>query len=245
MIHQRGYSPILIILGSVILLGVIGGVYVLRMQSPKSSQVTQQANQLANQSQLNKLDAQQSATPEVAKDATNWVTYTNTKFLYELKYPSVVEPIVVQENLEETANLRLNDMSRKIQVLPPNGSPAYNVTPHFFIEAYELKKYEKDYPVFKLELKEFAEKLWLQNKNHVNPNFPNRKISDLSQITIDNKQAYTFTLDGDFDSDTADYVLDFPSKYILFEYKGTKYIVRLPVDDKIFDQVLSTFKFKV
>lgn len=237
--NQKGFSPILIILLIVIGFGVIGVAYVIGLLSSKSPQVAPQTKP----SPLNIINGQPQTNPKTMSDTTNWVTYTNTKFRYNLKYPVGIEPIVLQENLEEATKLRLNDLSRKIQVLPPNGSPAYSVSPYLFVEAYKLKEDEKDYPIFMLELKDFAEKIWLQNKNHVNPNFPNRKISDLSQTTLANQQAYTFTLDGDFESNIEDYVLDFPSKYIFSEYKGTKYIVRLPVDDKIFDQVLSTFKF--
>ncbi len=83
--NQKGFAPILIILGIVLLLGVAGGVYYYIQQVPKYGMgFVPSPPEVIRQ--------RQTSTPSSTIDETaNWKTYTNKRVGFEIKYPPDVD----------------------------------------------------------------------------------------------------------------------------------------------------------
>ncbi len=75
MSSQKGFAPVLVILGLVVILGIAGGAYYLGTIKNKS------------QPQNPTVTSQTPSSP-IPNETTNWKTYTNIKSGFSFKYPS-------------------------------------------------------------------------------------------------------------------------------------------------------------
>ncbi|MDD2822705.1 MAG: hypothetical protein PHQ59_01355 [Candidatus Daviesbacteria bacterium] len=74
MLKEKGFAPIIIILGIVLFLGIVGGVYYFSKNS--SSAIKNNPVNTPTPTATLKVD-----------ETTNWKTYTNTEYGYSIKYP--------------------------------------------------------------------------------------------------------------------------------------------------------------
>src|SRR5260221_2136729 len=87
MLTERGFTPLVIILGLVFILGIAGGVYYLGTQ--KQTQPQMQSNPATTALPTLKRGQSQDLASTSAIDSTaNWKAYTNTQYGFSVKYPS-------------------------------------------------------------------------------------------------------------------------------------------------------------
>ena len=97
-----------------------------------------------------------------------------------------------------------------------------------------------------IPLNDFAEKVWIHNKENDNPNIsPNRKISDLQNTTVGDKPAYQFSLTEIYNNGFSEgQVLKEEYTYILTEHNAKKFEIFFPKSEESAAQaILATLKF--
>lgn len=86
--NQRGFTPLFIILGIALVIGIAGGAYYLgKTQIPKQQSqnpvVNSQTPQPTTISQTTSIPS-----PTLSDETANWKTYTNTKCKYSIAFPN-------------------------------------------------------------------------------------------------------------------------------------------------------------
>ena len=105
MSNQRGYSPIFIIAGLVILLAIIGGVYYQK---------------LSNNSKLSdKVNQSQSKSIPVSIPTPNWKIYKNESLGFSINYPEELKYVKEDEMEVSFANLD-EETIKSFSTSPPN-----------------------------------------------------------------------------------------------------------------------------
>ena len=167
-----------------------------------------------------------------------WKTFTS-KFGYILKYPPNFQTYsdnmgALPENAHDVhvcvEESQCNqDTSIQIQVRHPG----------------EWVKYPDVAAVLKLNLADYAYRIWALNKNDPNPYKPkDKQVGELRQTTISGQPAYQFTLNGSYaDISGGGDLLNQEFLYTLLSNNGYKYLLRFPSSNKDLGQILSTFRF--
>lgn len=97
--NQKGFAPILIILGIVLLLGAVGGAYYFGQSSVKPSTSVSQTPVSNSQTSISPTQSPAKTTisptptsvPTVVDETVSWKTYVNTKYGFSFKYPQGFE----------------------------------------------------------------------------------------------------------------------------------------------------------
>lgn len=79
--NQKGFAPILIALGIILILGIVGGTYYL------GTLKNQQAVSFGNKPQSQNPGVTSQTPQPTPNETANWKTYTDTKYGFSLKYP--------------------------------------------------------------------------------------------------------------------------------------------------------------
>jgi hypothetical protein len=186
-------------------------------------------------SMLATYQTQASPIPTATADPTaGWKTYTNTKYLYSLKYP---DNFTVGQN---GVNSPTPETVEDIVVYNPNS------------------KTPLDGPAFSVSVMKREETLQARAQTHfdristykLTPNaaFPSYKsnsiVSTFTKTTFLNKEAFTYTITGSYYDDGAAEAISAPMerKYLWVDDGKNYLLVRSDTDSQI-NQILSTFKF--
>ncbi len=94
---QRGSIPLYIFLGTVILLGLVGGSYYLGKNSQTNTQLQVSKDQV---------QAQPTVVPTVNPTA-NWKVYSNKKYGYSVRYPNNLEAREVETSYDQYVEFTL------------------------------------------------------------------------------------------------------------------------------------------
>src|SRR5258708_10577734 len=97
MLNQKGFAPLIIILGLVLVLGLIAGAYYLGKGGTQQTTNTTSVPAYSSQPSTNlpSSNAISQATP-TSDPTSNWKTFTNTVYFYTLKYPQNYLPLTVR-----------------------------------------------------------------------------------------------------------------------------------------------------
>ncbi|MEK7501021.1 MAG: hypothetical protein AAB642_02765 [Patescibacteria group bacterium] len=212
--HQKGFIKIIVVI-LIILLAAAGYLYL------KNSEVITNIFQ------------------KKSDETAGWKTYRNEKYGYSFMYPP---ESVVDINGIPIPGGALSQTDLPIYVSNPEepGVALFNLEfdgPSFLSGSRFHSEYTK------LSLEGFAKKIWQANKDSKNPNFPNKKISDITRTKVAGKNAYQFTLDSVFDIEGNGYILDIPHKYLFIENAGHKFMISIPLDEFDSEKILNTLRF--
>lgn len=158
--------------------------------------------------------------------------YKNTKFNYSFKY-NINSTIYLQEmgnsKKEESSNVSLNIYNTKGELSVIVMEP---VTQN--LQDLDSVEYNK---LLNLDLKSFAEHFYdIENKVQ-NPNYPNRKISELKQENIFGKEVYSFVINDNI----PDFYGGVDHKYIYLNNKNYKMIIKYPLMQNEYKKILDSF----
>lgn len=167
------------------------------------------------------------ATTSVAGDAIIWQKYNNTTYHYSLNYPSSsrVQPIQEMETATATESSAIEISVPGVQIIIWR---KYN--------GLEPQTIERN-RIISLDLKSFSDILHQKEVADKNPNFPNKKVEDITETTFAGEKAYTYLVTG-----SANGYGD--NNYHLFtEHEGIKFEIIYPFDNKISERMLESFRF--
>lgn len=108
---QKGFAPILILVGFLMLIGAVGGAYYLGM---KASQDSHQQNPVITSDSYPQASASASVapTPTPADETANWKTYTHATEGYLIKYPPTWSVIDTDSQNPSNTSVTINSNER-------------------------------------------------------------------------------------------------------------------------------------
>ncbi len=126
MQKQKGFAPIIILVGVLVIAVVVGGVYFLGKQAtPKTSQSLQPTTQPTIQPTTVPpiLTPNVNSAPTGAEEAADWKTYTNTKYGFSFQYPSDSDWVFIEHGgpdvwVSAKCNQCLNQTVDYFEVMP-------------------------------------------------------------------------------------------------------------------------------
>lgn len=173
------------------------------------------------------------------KDPTaNWKTYTNSKYEYSLKYP---DSLVVK-----TGGYGLTSVDEESRIIVGDKEIKDYYEGRLTVRAQNQTTCQNDVQELKLlkgDLKSFAEWRWKLNKEDKNSNTSNKTVGELTETTIDGQKAYQFTINRSWVDDCGGESMDKDGLVVFVENKGVFFTIRTPLGSKLYQQILSTFKF--
>lgn len=164
-----------------------------------------------------------------------WVDYINTKYGYALKHPKDVYVQRVSDMdlaiIEESPSVEMGergtaDVGIRITVWEPY---AYQATDKAALEYNRIAR---------LDLKSFSQTLRNQFEDDKNQNFPNKKISELEEVTFGGHEAHAATVSGYTDGLTGD-----TFKYIYVNSGANNMVIQYSLKGDLSKQIIDTFKF--
>ena len=171
-----------------------------------------------------------------------WQTYTNSKYGYSFKHPATSVAVVPEPSpfsVEESDSVAVYRSKEQSGIA-------------LFIEVRE--PFRQNFPgademnrVRALQLKDYANHIWENNKYDANPNIFNKQTSDLEEFTLDGNSAYKFTLTESYHGDDVmgGYSLgDEKFTYIITSRGDIKYQIWFPSNDSLWATVISTWNIK-
>jgi hypothetical protein len=179
-------------------------------------------------------------------DKATWQTYTNERYEYSFRYPldregHVQIPGPSADELENSSSISFWNE-------PSGGFPYDNSSFHVELRNLPTQKNqitEEMFQVWGLPLKEYAQKIWQDNKDSALTR-PAKQVGDLVEFKLDGQTAYKFSLTDSYVSDdiAGGYSLgvDRETLFIATAYKDNKYLISTN-NDKLGNEILSTFKF--
>jgi hypothetical protein len=164
-------------------------------------------------------------------DTSDWQTYRNKKYEFEIKYPKEGEiktyPTIQVEESPSIAIYINNVQKVFIDVYNPQSTSANKDL------AQEVRKIKN------MELKEYVVYLWNLNKNDESQS---KSISELKKIELGGFTAYQFSITGGFKSESGSILLREKTNFTYLMNKGKKFIIESE-DDNTSDKIVSFFKF--
>jgi hypothetical protein len=187
------------------------------------------------QAQVNNGQNQTNQNPQQT-NTTNWKVYSNTQYRYSFKYPNESSWSVT---IPGPSNLSLE---KSTEVVVSSGS---NLV--FYVDARDTSLISsqniapKMAQVWRLSLKDYAQKIWQDNKDSVKSS--TKQVSNLEEINLDGKKAYRFILTESYVSDDIDggYSLSGKNVYVVAENNGVKLLIHYP-ESSMGNSIFSTFK---
>lgn len=177
--------------------------------------------------------------PAASQD--DWKTFTNTTYSYNIKYPLEV---TVQSGSQQTEA----EKASAIEIVTNLGKPAYQIATIQIVKP-EIERDPKVFlgqsPIPKmsdLTLKDFTEKLWTINKDSIEQ-YPGKTVSSLDETNINGYKGYAFTVAVEYDHPSGGGETLGEERFSYIEKDGEIYIFRAPTNNKILNEVISTFKF--
>lgn len=221
--EQAGFTPILVLVGILVLITVTGGAFYLgnSLQKPIQSQNPVSTSAIPNPSPVAISQTPQpthsplpTQTAIPTNETANWKTYTNTKLGFSFKYPPEAS---VTESKPGEIHVRYTEQCFACQV-----NPGYGVS--FDIKNLNLKN-----------LKEVVEEEFERDKDSW------RNLSSLSEIKVGSYSGYTYSIKSKVETKRIYLSHTTDDTYIQISY-GSQY-GNDKGDQKKIDQILSTFKF--
>ncbi len=162
----------------------------------------------------------------------NWLTYTNTKYSYALQYQKngIIQPLAEEERLpiEESGavGISIPGLAGGIEIIA--------LVPYYGTSTPSNPFNES----VKGDLLTFAQVSRQKFVDDKNPNFPNKKIGDLEEITFAGHKAYAATVTGYTDSHGSD-----TFRYIYVENGNYKFVIQYSLKGNLSKQIIDTFTF--
>jgi hypothetical protein len=171
------------------------------------------------------------AKEDIAVDTSDWKLYENKKYKYSLMYPPASE-IVSGEYATNPDVAFLVSFS----IFDVSFDEKYGYSSHwegFDIEVQIPELIPEEYSKYiNFDLKDFAHKIWESNKNDKK----NKQIGDLTEVVVDGKKAYQFTLTESFSS-IGEYL------YTITNDGTYNYIIKSTSSSPYLKKVLESFHF--
>lgn len=180
-----------------------------------------------------------------ALDEKGWVAYENTKFHYEINYPTSgsVARIIEEEPVSEKESMEVkvggDGYSIIIKVNPAQLPEYASSTPDY---AHIVRLSPKAFAEYGLQ----AEADYLRN----NPTPYNNKLqpSGLLTAVIGGRTAYGFRINGfsevwplgGFEGPALDAINNY---FVVADGEGNKFVIAYPADDPISQQIVDSFRF--
>ncbi len=92
-----------------------------------------------------------------------------------------------------------------------------------------------------VSLSDYARNIWSMNRNDKNPNFSEKRVSDLQQTMIKGRVAYTFTVTHSFEWNYGAYILDEQTTYVITANQNNQiFVIHYPTKNATSSIILST-----
>ena len=183
-----------------------------------------------------------------------WDTYTNTLYKYSFKYPSEMD--ISAWGAKGYHHETTKSEHPVVEVIVPQNF--YDGGLGYVGDLVEIDVLDKQSPrvngltdIINLSLKDFVNEVWLKNKQTEGFSDdvkcrPDKNVSNVIVGNLDNTEAHQFSMIGhytkfEYDSE---FILEEENHHLFIENPdGIKMIIKLPVDQQLSYQILSTFKF--
>lgn len=222
MNKQKGLAPLII----VILIALAVGGYLIYQKQLKSV-----------------LISQPTFTPVASPVASNsaetahWKVFNSKRYQYSFQYPASMEVI--------NGGMGLRDITEESRVLvdyPGIKNNSYS-GPWSIVAEDQDTTCPKGKTNISAGLQAFADRKWQLNKNDNNPYTTNKKVGDLTETIIAGQRAYQFLIGGSWVSECEGLSLNAEQFVVFTEKNGVMYTIMFPKENRIYSQILSTFKF--
>ncbi len=158
------------------------------------------------------------SSPEQDPMSVEWKVYENTAYRYRLKYP-----VTMSVGLAQEMDPSSEQKSRWIQV---TGSGVY-------VEVF-TEKVSSD---SQAEIRSFAEKARQKERSDVNENYPEKKVSDLQEVSFAQQQVFVYTVTGSGDGYGHN-----SHKYLYLGHQGSVIVVHYPINENLSQAIIDTFE---
>lgn len=164
-----------------------------------------------------------------------WKVYVNTKYGYTLQYPESVYLQVTQDmdpfSVEESASIEMGvrgtaDVGIQITAWAPY---TYQTTDKTALEYNRIAR---------LDLKSFSETLRQKEIDDKNPNFPEKRVSALEEISLAGHRAYSVIVSGYTDGRGSD-----TFKYIYINNGTNNLVIQYSLKGDLSKEIINSFKF--
>lgn len=179
-------------------------------------------------------------------DTSNWKTYTNTIYGYELKYPADMKV----DYVGEYATIPV-EQSDDPMIYFPGGPTEFGVTAYLSDTSHNSPAIRERNNLITLPLPQFSEEIRQMQVNDKNIHVLNKQIGELKEITFVGQKAYSFTLTESFSRGlSGGYALGLEGShafnFIFVENKnGIKLMIRYPLGDAIAERIKDSFKLTI
>jgi hypothetical protein len=156
---------------------------------------------------------------------SDWKIFTNARFGYKFNYPPSANALP--------------------EILEPRKEGAFYIddnvttlTQPSDVVLFQVVSLEDE-----LSTKEYAEKVWIMNKEDSNQNIKEKTVGDMTILIVNGIETYQFTVSGSFKWDDGGYVLDQENVYVYVGTNGKVYQIRFPTENQeVSQKILSTFE---
>lgn len=165
---------------------------------------------------------------------TTWESYVNVKYGYTLEHPreAHLQPVYEEErsSVEESSSVEMGvrggvpSVGIRITVWAPY---AYQTSDPAALEYNRITR---------LDLKSFAGTQIQKFIDEKNPNFPNKKIEALEEITFAENKAYAAIVTGYMDGHGSD-----TFRYIYLSHNNNKIVIQYSLEGDLSKQIIDTF----
>lgn len=174
----------------------------------------------------------------VTSTESEWRLYENVKYGYRFMYPP-------EGNVHDDGGMTdVKESSDLVAFIPGEGT-LIEVLAQIPCMALPQSKGGCG-GVLILPLHSFAETVRRYQVEDTNPNFKDKEVGNLKQLTFKGKAAYQFTLTRSFSDGPSGGGYSFSGgmhNYILFEHNNAKFILHYPLGNKLSQKLSDSFEF--
>lgn len=181
---------------------------------------------------------QSSSTIPISTSQSDWKTYENTAYHYNIKYPKTwYVGQVLEEDRKTVEQSRMVELASSFPSEKRNGyvgittwDPAeFNGSDQAGIEFRQS---------ISVDLKSFAEAIRQRKISETNDILPNKKVSELREVVFAGQKAFSYIVTGSYDKYGGN-----SAGYLFLGNKGIKFMVYYSLDVSLPQEIANTFKF--